>query len=104
MWTREDRPCNVVGGLSGPAIKPVALYQVYRAAGSVSVPVIGIGGIVTARDALEFMMAGASAVQIGTAGFVNPLAALDVIEGLSRYCSESGTDRITDLTGCLRRL
>ncbi len=100
---RRPALCNVVGGLSGPAIKPVALYQVYRAAGSVSVPVIGIGGIVTARDALEFMMAGASAVQIGTAGFVNPLAALDVIEGLSRYCSESGRGRITDLTGCLLR-
>jgi dihydroorotate dehydrogenase (NAD+) catalytic subunit len=92
---------NVVGGLSGPAIRPVAVYMVYRVAECVSLPVIGIGGIMTARDALEFLIAGASAVQVGTAGFVRPRAALDVIDGLSKYCTERGIGRISELTGCM---
>ena len=99
---RRPRLGNVVGGLSGPAIRPVAVYLVYRVAECVSVPVIGIGGIMTARDALEFIMAGACAVQVGTAGFVRPRAALDVIEGLNGYCAEHGVRRIAELTGCIR--
>ncbi|HDR15665.1 MAG TPA: dihydroorotate dehydrogenase, partial [Desulfobacteraceae bacterium] len=85
---RRPRLGNVVGGLSGPAVRPVAVYMVYRVAGCVSIPVIGIGGIVSAADALEFMMAGACAVQVGTAGFARPRATLDVIEGLDRFCVE----------------
>jgi dihydroorotate dehydrogenase (NAD+) catalytic subunit len=99
---RRPRLGNVVGGLSGPAIRPVAVYMVYRVAGCVSVPVIGIGGIVTAADALEFLMAGACAVQVGTAGFARPRATLDVIEGLKRFCSERDVACISDLVGCIR--
>lgn len=93
---------NVTGGLSGPAIKPVALYMVYRTAGAVSIPVIGMGGIMNSNDALEFMIAGARAVQIGTASFVNPRATLDTVEGLRRYCLENGIERISELVGTLR--
>ena len=99
---RRPRLGNVVGGLSGPAIRPVAVYMVYRVAECVSVPVIGMGGIGTARDALEFIMAGACAVQVGTAGFANPGAALDVVEGLAGYCAERGVGRIAELTGCIK--
>ncbi len=99
---RMPRLGNVVGGLSGPAIRPVAVHMVYRAASCVSLPVIGIGGIATAVDALEFIMAGASAVQVGTASFMNPLATLDVISGLARFCSERNVSRISDLIGCIR--
>jgi dihydroorotate dehydrogenase (NAD+) catalytic subunit len=98
---RRARLGNVVGGLSGPAIRPVAVYMVYRVAACVSVPVIGIGGIVTAADALEFIMAGACAVQVGTAGFARPSATVDVIEGLARFCSERKVARLSDLIGCI---
>jgi dihydroorotate dehydrogenase (NAD+) catalytic subunit len=98
---RRPRLGNVVGGLSGPAIRPVAVYMVYRVAACVSVPVIGIGGIVTAADALEFLMAGACAVEVGTAGFARPSATLDVIDGLARFCSERQVARVSDLIGCI---
>ncbi len=90
---------NVTGGLSGPAIKPVALYMVYEAAGAVDIPVIGCGGITTATDTLEFIMAGASAVQVGTAGFSNPRVPLDVLEGIERYMQKEGIENLTDLIG-----
>jgi dihydroorotate dehydrogenase (NAD+) catalytic subunit len=86
-------------GLSGPALKPVALRQVYQVAGAVDVPVIGCGGISTARDALEFIFAGASAVQIGTATFANPLAPLQVLEGIEAYCREHEIGDICELVG-----
>lgn len=85
---------NVFAGLSGPAIKPVALRMVYEVAKAVEVPVIGIGGICDYKDAVEFIMAGAHAVQIGTANFINPMAAIDIINGLKSYMEEN---KITDL-------
>ncbi len=81
---------NVVAGLSGPAIKPIALRIVYELAGALTIPVVGIGGIIDWRDALEFIMAGAHAVQVGTANFVDPLAAARIVAGLERYMDEKG--------------
>ncbi len=94
---------NVSGGLSGPAIKPVALAMVYEVAGAVSVPVVGIGGISTASDALEFIMAGASAVQVGTANFTNPQAPLEVLEGIEAFMTKEGVEDIAELVGAARR-
>ena len=94
---------NITGGLSGPAIKPVALYMVYEVAGTVDIPVIGCGGITTASDAIEFIMAGASAIQIGTASFNNPRAPLDVLEGIEQFMKIEGIDNLTDLIGIARR-
>jgi dihydroorotate dehydrogenase (NAD+) catalytic subunit len=90
---------NVCGGLSGPAIKPVALYMVYQVARVVKVPVIGCGGIATAGDALEFIMAGAGAVQVGTAIFTNPCTPLDILEGIERFMKKEGIRNITELIG-----
>ena len=89
-------------GLSGPAIKPVALRQVYQIAGAVDVPIIGCGGISTARDVVEFMMAGATAVQIGTATFANPLAPVEAIEGLERYCIDHNIGDVKEVVGIAR--
>jgi len=97
--SRRPRLGNVMGGLSGPAIKPIALRMVHQCFGSVRIPVIGCGGISTADDAVEFMLAGARAVQVGTASFVDPGAMQKVIDGLHRYCAETGVDRIADLVG-----
>jgi len=94
---------NVAGGLSGPAIKPVALYMVYEVAGVVKLPVIGCGGIATASDAIEFIMAGASAIQVGTAGLVNPRAPLDVLEGIEQFMESEGINNLSDLIGAARR-
>ena len=90
---------NTIGGLSGPAIKPVALYMVYEVAGAIEVPVIGCGGITTASDAMEFIMAGASAIQIGTASFTNPRAPLDILEGIEHLMKKEGINNLTDLIG-----
>jgi dihydroorotate dehydrogenase (NAD+) catalytic subunit len=90
---------NVTGGLSGPAIKPIALYMVYTVAGAVDVPVVGVGGIATATDAIEFIMAGASAVQVGTASFTNPRAPLDVLEGIEQFMKKEGIEDINELIG-----
>jgi dihydroorotate dehydrogenase (NAD+) catalytic subunit len=100
--SRTPKLANIVGGLSGPAIRPVAVHMVYQAAGSVKIPVIGMGGIMEGRDALEFMIAGASAVQVGTANFVNPAATLHVLEGIRSYCEKHGIRRIQDIVGTLR--
>ncbi len=94
---------NITGGLSGPAIKPVALAMVYEVGGAVDLPVVGCGGILKALDALEFIMAGASAVQVGTASFINPRATLDILEGIERFMTEEGIEDITDLIGAARR-
>ena len=99
---RRPLPGNITGGLSGPAIKPVALYMVYEVAGAVEVPVVGGGGIATAEDAIEFIMAGASAIQVGTASFTNPRAALDVLEGIERFMEKKGIKDIGELTGAAR--
>jgi len=93
---------NITGGLSGPAIKPVALYMVYEVAGAVDLPVIGCGGITTASDAIEFIMAGASAVQVGTASFNNPRAPLNVLEGIEKFMEKEGIEDITELVGTAR--
>jgi len=93
---------NVTGGLSGPAIKPIALYMVYTVAGAVEVPVVGVGGIATASDAIEFIMAGASAVQVGTASFTNPRAPLDILEGIEQFMKKEGIEDIAELIGAGR--
>ena len=89
-------------GLSGPALKPVQLRQVHEVAGAVNVPIIGCGGVSTAEDAVDYLMAGASAVQVGTATFANPLAPIEVLEGLERYCQERGVSNICELVGAGR--
>jgi dihydroorotate dehydrogenase (NAD+) catalytic subunit len=98
---RRPKLANISGGLSGPAIKPVALYQVWQVVNAVKIPVIGIGGIMNYRDALEFLIIGAKAIQVGTANFVNPRATLDIIEGLTGYCLKKGIDDINDIIGSL---
>ncbi|MHB1135764.1 MAG: dihydroorotate dehydrogenase [Coriobacteriia bacterium] len=87
------------GGLSGPAVRPVAVRMVWQVAQAVSIPVIGMGGITCAQDAAEFMLAGASAVAVGTANFMDPTTAVGVADGLERFCLERGVERITDLVG-----
>ena len=100
--TFRPRLARVVGGLSGPAIKPVALRMVWQVASAVDVPVIGMGGIRDAEDAIEFMLAGATAVAVGTANFVDPRATIRVVDGLTEFCHVRGIARIADLTGMLR--
>jgi dihydroorotate dehydrogenase (NAD+) catalytic subunit len=90
-------------GLSGPALKPVNLRQVYQVAQAVDLPIIGCGGISTAEDALEYVMAGASAVQVGTATFADPLAPIEVLEGIERYCESNGVAAFRDLVGAAQR-
>ena len=99
---RRPTLSTVTGGLSGPAIKPLALAMVYRAAGAVDVPVVGMGGISNAQDALEFIMAGATAVQIGTANFTNPRACVDVADGLREYMEQQGVDTLSSIVGAAR--
>jgi dihydroorotate dehydrogenase (NAD+) catalytic subunit len=99
--SRRPKLANVTGGLSGPAIKPVALRMVWQAAGAVRVPVIGIGGIMTAEDAVEFLIAGASAVQVGTANFVNSRAAVDILDGLEAYLVRHAIEDVAELVGSL---
>ncbi len=99
----KPRLGNVMGGLSGPAIKPIVLRQVYQCARRVRVPVIGCGGISTAEDAAEYMLAGAAAVQVGTATFLHPTAMLSIIDGLAAFCAARNISRVADLTGALQR-
>ena len=100
--TRKPRIANMTGGLSGPAIRPVAVRMVHQVVQTVSVPVIGIGGIVKAMDALEFLIVGAKAVQVGTANFVDPTSMISIIEGIEEFLVEEGIDDIHDLIGSLR--
>jgi dihydroorotate dehydrogenase (NAD+) catalytic subunit len=100
--TRRPALANVFGGLSGPAIKPLALRCVYQVAARVSVPVIGMGGIMTGTDAAEFLISGASAVQVGTANFVDPHATLNIISELEEYGRRQGLEKISELTGTLK--
>ncbi len=93
---------NKTGGLSGPAVKPVAVRMVYQVAQAVKLPIIGMGGIATAEDALEFIMAGASMVAVGTANFINPTATSNVIDGIESYMKEYGINDINDLIGCVK--
>lgn len=99
--TRKPRISNVTAGLSGPAIKPVALRMVYEAAHTVDIPVIGLGGITTAEDVIEFMLAGAAAVEVGTANFWDPCATEKIVDGVGRWCAEHRVGKIVDLIGAL---
>ena len=100
--TRRPRISNLTAGLSGPAIKPIALRMVYEASHAVDIPVIGMGGISTAEDVIEFMLAGAAAVQIGTASYWDPCSTEKVVDALQRWCIEHRVERITDLIGGLQ--
>jgi len=102
ITTRRPLLGNTTGGLSGPAIKPIALAMVYAVAGAVELPVIGCGGITTGSDAIEFIMAGASAIQVGTASFNNPRAPLDVLEGIEQFMEKEGIEDIAELIGAAR--
>jgi dihydroorotate dehydrogenase (NAD+) catalytic subunit len=99
--TRKPRIANVTAGLSGPAIKPIAIRMVYDASKAVKIPIIGMGGISTAADIVEFMLAGATAVQIGTASYWDPRATEKIVEGLENWCAEHQVGRIAELTGGL---
>ncbi len=101
IGTRRPKLANITGGLSGPAIKPVALRMVWQTAQSVKIPVIGVGGIMTAKDALEFLIAGAVAVQVGTANFINPHATIDIIEGIEAFLMEKKIADLADIIGTL---
>lgn len=100
--TRRPKLANVTGGLSGPAIRPLAVRMVWEAFHAVKIPIIGMGGISNANDALEFIIAGAAAVSIGTANFVNPTAPIEVLEGIEAYLVENGFASISELVGSLR--
>jgi dihydroorotate dehydrogenase (NAD+) catalytic subunit len=102
LETRRPKLGNVFGGLSGPAIKPVALRMTYQVARAVRIPVIGMGGIMNGADALEFMVAGARAVQVGTANFVEPGAAVRIVEEMAAWCDAHGVARVSDLVGTLK--
>ena len=98
---RKFALANKTGGLSGPAIKPVAVRMVYQAAHAVQIPIIGMGGIATAEDAIEFLLAGASAVAVGAMNFVNPYATIEVVEGIEAYMKQYGIENVTDLIGAV---
>ncbi|MBU4186398.1 MAG: dihydroorotate dehydrogenase [Proteobacteria bacterium] len=99
--TRRPKLANIIGGLSGPAIKPVALRMVWEVVQKVKIPVIGVGGIMTSEDALEFLIAGAVAVQVGTANFINPNATVDIINGIEAFLIKNNIQKITDIIGTL---
>ncbi len=98
IYSRKPKIKNITGGLSGPAIKPVALAKVLEISRNVDIPIIGIGGIMDWKDAVEFMIAGASAIQIGTVNFVNPHAGMEIVEGLKNYAKDTGLKNISELT------
>lgn len=101
-YTAKPRLGGITGGLSGPAIKPIALKCVWDAYNSVKIPIIGMGGIMSAEDAIEFILCGASAVQVGTANFVNPKAPLEILDGINKYLHEKNIKGITSLVGSLK--
>ena len=98
---RKFALANKTGGLSGPAIKPVAVRMVYQASHAVKIPIIGMGGIANAEDAIEFLLAGASAVAVGAMNFVNPYTTIDVVEGIEAYMKQYGIENVTDLIGAV---
>jgi dihydroorotate dehydrogenase (NAD+) catalytic subunit len=102
IQTRKPKLANVLGGLSGPAIKPIALRMVYQVASQVKIPVIGMGGIMSAQDALEFLIAGARAVQVGTANLVDPDATVRIIRELEEYCQKNGIEKIEKVIGSIK--
>ncbi len=102
--TRKPVLSTVTGGLSGPAIKPIALRMVWQVYHAVKIPVIGLGGIMNATDAIEFMLAGASAIQVGTANFIDPQVSEKIIDGITAYCREQKIQKVSDLTGQLKEV
>lgn len=102
LTTRRPVLRNGLGGLSGPAIRPVALRMVWQASQAVKIPICGIGGIMSGEDAVKFLVCGATAVQVGTANYLNPMAAVEVAEGIERYAADHGFGRVADLVGTLR--
>ena len=100
--SRRPLLANIKGGLSGPAIKPIALWSVWQVFQAVNIPIIGMGGIMDAQDAIEFIIAGATSVSIGTASFVNPHAAIDIIEGIEKYLIDNEIKDINELVGSLK--
>lgn len=102
IQTRKPKIANITGGLSGPAIKPVAVRMVWQTAQAVRIPVIGIGGIMNAEDAIEFILAGATAIQVGTANFVNPRATMEIVEGIRAFLQEKKIPAVRDLIGTVR--
>lgn len=102
IYTRRPRIAFATGGLSGPAIKPIAVRMVYEVSKVLRIPRIGIGGVMTALDAVEFLLAGASAVQVGTANYTNPRAAVEIVGGLKEYCRTQNVTRISDIVGTVR--
>ncbi len=99
--TRRPKLANVTGGLSGPAVRPIGVRMVWEVSRAVAIPVIGMGGIVSAEDAIEYMLAGASAVAVGTASFLNPTAAIDVLEGIKEFMTDQGIEDVRSITGGL---
>jgi dihydroorotate dehydrogenase (NAD+) catalytic subunit len=99
--SRRPKLANMSGGLSGPAIRPIAVQMVYQVVKTIGIPVIGVGGIMEHTDALEFLIAGARAIEVGTANFVNPRATLDILEGIRRFCEEKEIGEIDELIGSL---
>ena len=99
IYKRKFAIANKTGGMSGPAIKPIAVRMVYQAAHAVKIPVIGMGGIATAEDAIEFLMAGASAVSVGAMNFVNPYTTTEIVQGIEEYMKQYQVERVTDLIG-----
>jgi dihydroorotate dehydrogenase (NAD+) catalytic subunit len=102
LENKKPRLTNITGGLSGPAIKPVALAMVWKTAQKVKVPIIGLGGIMNTQDALEFILAGASMIQVGTGNFVDPECSVNIVDGLKKYCQEKKLKKILDLKGKLK--
>jgi dihydroorotate dehydrogenase (NAD+) catalytic subunit len=99
IHTKKPELGNTIGGLSGPAIKPIALRMVWEVSRAVSIPIIGMGGIMNAQDAIEFILVGASAIQIGTANLINPRTGIEVLQGVKKYLAQNKIDRIQKLTG-----
>lgn len=101
----KRRPClsTVTGGLSGPAVRPVAVRMVWQTAKAVKIPVVGLGGIMNGRDAIEFILAGATAIEVGTANFIDPAVTVKIVDEINDYCERHGVEKITDLIGAINR-
>ena len=102
IYRRNFALANKTGGMSGPAIKPVAVRMVYQVANAVKIPIIGMGGIANAEDALEFMMAGATGVAVGAMNFINPYATAETVDGIERFMEQQGIENLTDIIGCVK--
>lgn len=102
VMTYKPKLSTITGGLSGPAVKPIALAKVYEVAKVVKVPIIGIGGILSTEDAIEFILVGASAIQVGTANFIDPDISINIVDGIQKYCEDNNIDSVSRLVGALK--